>query len=149
MYLQVQTWSHSPVVVFNLKLFSTVGRLVVLLGVFKQNRLITLCSGLERFSLASQGQRASLVKSIKDCGEEVDLAGAGEEVGLSRAGSGALGSPFAPDFNPAGLLADQNFHARGPFHFTLVMLKIADLSMIWKKKFGLSSHSGLKKLWVD
>ncbi|CAH7667548.1 SCY1 protein kinase [Phakopsora pachyrhizi] len=40
-------------------------------GFFRQNRLITICSGLEGFSLASQGERASLVKSIKDCADSL------------------------------------------------------------------------------
>ncbi|CAH7672420.1 hypothetical protein BY996DRAFT_4569373, partial [Phakopsora pachyrhizi] len=39
--------------------------------IFKQNRLITICSGLEGFSLASQGKRVSLVMSIKDCAESL------------------------------------------------------------------------------
>ncbi|KAA1083612.1 hypothetical protein PGT21_001393 [Puccinia graminis f. sp. tritici] len=33
---------------------------------FRENRLIKVCNSLEGFSMASQGERASLVKSIKD-----------------------------------------------------------------------------------
>ncbi|KAA1077660.1 hypothetical protein PGT21_015179 [Puccinia graminis f. sp. tritici] len=38
---------------------------------FRENRLIKVCNGLEGFSLASQGERASLVKSIKDSAESL------------------------------------------------------------------------------
>ncbi|KAA1064826.1 hypothetical protein PGT21_015926 [Puccinia graminis f. sp. tritici] len=38
---------------------------------FRENRLIKVCNGLEGFSLASQGERALLVKSIKDCAESL------------------------------------------------------------------------------
>ncbi|MBW0481756.1 hypothetical protein O181_021471 [Austropuccinia psidii MF-1] len=34
---------------------------------FKENRLTQVCKGIEGFSLASQGERAAFVKSIKDC----------------------------------------------------------------------------------
>ncbi|KNZ58503.1 uncharacterized protein VP01_191g17 [Puccinia sorghi] len=38
---------------------------------FRENRLIKVCNGLEGFSLASQGERAALVKSIKDSAESL------------------------------------------------------------------------------
>lgn len=38
---------------------------------FRDNRLIQVCNGLEGFSLASQGERAALVKSIKDFAESL------------------------------------------------------------------------------
>ncbi|PLW44096.1 hypothetical protein PCASD_04875 [Puccinia coronata f. sp. avenae] len=38
---------------------------------FRENRLIKVCNGLEGFSLASQGERAALVKSIKDSADSL------------------------------------------------------------------------------
>lgn len=38
---------------------------------FRDNRLIQVCNGLEGFSLASQGERAALVKSIKDSADSL------------------------------------------------------------------------------
>ncbi|KAG0152088.1 hypothetical protein CROQUDRAFT_85801 [Cronartium quercuum f. sp. fusiforme G11] len=40
-------------------------------GFFRENRLIKICEGLEGFSLASQGERAALVRSIKESAESL------------------------------------------------------------------------------
>lgn len=40
-------------------------------GFFRDNRLIQVCQGLEGFSLASQGERAALVRMIKESAESL------------------------------------------------------------------------------
>lgn len=40
-------------------------------GFFRENRLIKVCEGLEGFSLASQGERSALMRSIKDSADSL------------------------------------------------------------------------------
>ncbi|KAH9813027.1 hypothetical protein DFH28DRAFT_897391 [Melampsora americana] len=40
-------------------------------GFFRENRLIKVCEGLEGFSLASQGERSSLMRSIKESADSL------------------------------------------------------------------------------